>query len=231
MGNALIQEEKEWKTQSTDNKQSNATASIMRKIEPNNHFEVFKLNWEPIPTIVLSNNNPEGFFRAGYPLHSGGYARPLRSLELKNIGFKNDVINAGVKIKDAGTGLAIIQKRQNPNQLNPTPLLRKNNDNMMLYGIAEYADKLSEEGDSRIFLYSIADANRKGLNESKQDYYELELLAEASANVGLTPPLANNEVEYVIGYQPVAKDGRKGLVYLSRPFRLSGVGIIQSSAR
>jgi len=228
---ALIEEEKEWKTQSIDNRQSNATASIMKKNEPNNHFEVFKLNWEPIPTIVLSNNTPEGFFRAGYPLHSGGYARPLRSQELKDIGFKSDTINAGVKIKDAGTGLAIIQKGQNPNQLNPTPLLRKNNDNMMLYGIAEYADKLSEEGDSRIFLYSVAATNKKRTNESKQDYYELELLAEASAKVGLNPPLANNEVEYVIGYQPVAKDGRTGLVYLSRPFRLSGVGTIQSPAR
>jgi len=228
---AITQEEKEWKSQSIDSRQRERTATIIKKTEKNNHFEVTRLNWEPIPSIVLSTGSPEGYFRAGYPIHSGGYARPLRSLELKNTGFKNDVINAGVKIKDAGTGLAIIQKGQNPNQLNPTPVLRKNNDNMTLYGIAEYADKLSEEGDSRIFLYSVADTNKKGMNESKQDYYELELLAEASAKVGVNPPLANNEVEYVIGYQPVAKDGRKGLVYLSRPFRLSGVGIIQSSAR
>ena len=228
---ALIEEEKEWKTQSIDNRQSNATASIMKKNEPNNHFEVFKLNWEPIPTIVLSNNNPEGFFRAGYPLHSGGYARPLRSLELKDIGFKKNATDPSVKIKDAGTGLAIIQKGQNPTQFNPTPVLRKNNDNMMLYGMAEYADQLSEEGDSKISLYSVANTNKKGMNERKQDYYELELLAEASAKVGLNPPLANSEEEYVIGYQPIAKDGRKGLVYLSRPFRLSGVGYNQSPAR
>lgn len=228
---ALIEEEKEWKTKSIDNRQSKATASIFKKNEPNNHFEVFKLNWEPIPTIVLSNNNPEGFFRAGYPLHSGGYARPLRTLELKNICFKKNATDSSVKIKDAGTGMAIIQKGQNPTQFNPTPVLRKNNDNMMLYGMAEYADQLSEEGDSKISLYSVADTNKKGMNERKQDYYELELLAEASAKVGLNPPLANSEEEYVIGYQPIAKDGRKGLVYLSRPFRLSGVGIIQSSAR
>jgi hypothetical protein len=143
-----------------------------------------------------------------------------------------------VKIKDAGTGLAIIQKGQNPTQLNPTPVLGKNNDNMMLYGLAEYADQLSEEGDSKISLYSVTDTNKKGmnerkqdLNERKQDYYELELLAEASAKVGLNPPTANSEEEYVIGYQPIAKDGRKGLVYLSRPFRLSGVGTTQSPVR
>jgi hypothetical protein len=218
---AITQEEKEWKSQSIDNRQRERTAPIIKKTETNNHFEVTRLNWEPIPSIVLSNGNPEGYFRAGYPIHSGGYARPLRSLELKNIGFKRDAINLGVKIKDAGTGLAIIQKGQNPNQLNPTPVLRKNNDNMMLYGMAEYADQLSEEGDSRIFLYSVADTNKKGQNESKQDYYELELLAEVSAKVGLNPPLANNGVEYVIGYQPVAKDGRKGLIYLSRSFKLN----------
>jgi hypothetical protein len=69
------------------------------------------------------------------------------------------------------------------------------------------------------------------MNERKQDYYELELLAEASAKVGLNPPLANSEEKYVIGYQPIAKDGRKGLVYLSRPFRLSGVGTTQGPVR
>ena len=242
---AFIQEEKQADAVPIYKREKKLTSSIFKKTEPNNHFEVFRLNWDPIPYITLTTGGPEGFFRAPYPILSESFARPLRSLELKNIGFKKDDINSSVKIKDAGTGLAIIQKGQNPTQLNPKPVLRKNNDNMMLYGMAEYADQLSEEGDSKISLYSVTDTNKKemnerkqdlnerkqDLNERKQDYYELELLAEASAKVGLNPPLANNEVEYVIGYQPVAKDGRKGLVYLSRPFRLSGVGTIQSSAR
>lgn len=221
----LIEEEKREGGDTFEENPKVSTALVYKKNKRNNHFEVFRLNWGPIPYISLSGSGSKGFFRTQYPLVSGGFARPLRSLELKNISFNKEKMDVGTKVKDTGTGLTITQQNQSSISLNPMPVLIQNSDGMRLYGKAVYEDQLSEDGDSKISLYSVADTNKKGMNERKQDYYELELLAEASAKVGLNPPLANSEEEYVIGYQPIAKDGRKGLIYLSRQFRLAGASI------
>jgi hypothetical protein len=213
------------------NGQSKLTECVYKKNERNNHFEVFELSWDPIPYIEIIKDNSEGFFRAEYPVRIEGYARPLNSVELKNMSIPSTENQGNVGVNVATLGLRISEKVQSPIRLSLMPVLIKKNSDLMLGAKATYADELSKEGNTKIFLYCVNDAYKKEntkINdypelkiEKGRDYYNLELLSEASNSNGIMLTALDYEVDYVIGLQPVANDGRKGLLYLSKAFRFT----------
>ncbi|MFA9196329.1 MAG: hypothetical protein ACEQSM_01815 [Aliarcobacter sp.] len=211
--------------------QSKITECVYKQNKRNNHFEVFELSWDPFPYIEIVKDNSEGFFRAEYPVRTEGYARPLNSVELKNINIPDTENQRNVEVNVATLGLRISEEGQSPILLSLMPVLIKKNSDLMLGAKATYADETSKEGDTKIFLYCVNDAykteNTK-INdypelkiEKGRDYYNLKLLSEAPNSSGIMLTSLDYGKDYVVGLQPVAKDGRKGLVYLSKSFRFT----------
>jgi hypothetical protein len=113
------------------------------------------------------------------------------------------------------------------------PVLIKKDGDQMLSAAATYTDELSEEGDTKLFLYYNNAAYKKDkdrIHDLSEEQITVEVIAEISQLEILSTALNKDgiklsslslEEDYVIGLQPVAKDGRKGLIYLSRSFKLN----------
>lgn len=224
----LIKDEQKENGETFEKSPKVSTELVEKENKRNNHFEIFRLNWDPIPYIKLSNSTPEGFFRSEYPLQSGCIARPVTSEELQNMGFTKDKKNIGEKIRNIEIGLQIVSRGQPMDALNPQPFVIRDNDKTIIYGKVRYLDYLSKEGESKIYLYCVEDTNEQEKNTTS-NYSKLEFLGEDLQKNGIKMNIIKNNRKYVIGYQPVAEDGRKGLVYLSRPFRLDEISFLNSS--
>jgi hypothetical protein len=228
----LIQEEK--KAVLMENREKESESLIFREIKPNNHFEVYKLNWNPIPYIKISHTNPNEFLHATYPIQPGGYARHLDPTQLKDLNYQKTEMGSGATVEDVTLGLRIIDRQKQP-ILTLMPVLTRNKGDLMLRASATYADELSEEGDTEIILYRVNAANKTESTKIQSysnlqiaegrilDYTELVILSKASNSIGFKLSSLEQATDYVIGLQPVAKDGRKGLVYLSRSFRFTSL--------
>jgi hypothetical protein len=144
-------------------------------------------------------------------------------------------MGSGATVEAVTLGLRIIDQKQHPIQLGLIPVLIKNKGDLMLSAAATYADKLSEEGDTEIFLYRVNVENKRDSTKIQTysklqivegriiDYSELEILSKGPKSIGIKLSSLDYETDYVIGLQPVAKDGRKGLVYLSKSFRFTSL--------
>jgi hypothetical protein len=93
----LVEKEKE--SRQNDSERKERKSLIFKEKKPNNHFEVYKLDWNPIPYLKISESDPKEFFLAEHPAQHGEYARHLTPTELKNVNYQKTEMNNGVVVE------------------------------------------------------------------------------------------------------------------------------------